>query len=228
MMIFNAAPGLAEQIADHLGQMIIREELKPNERIQEVKVTKALNVSRGSVREALLILERRYLIHNIPRKGAVVTEFTKSDVQGLYEIIGCLYGLMGQYLVEAWQTEKDLQPFDELVAQMEAAIERNDPTALYNLSFSFSELVRNLVDNVFLNETLQNLRPAFSRIFYKMLHHQQRAEDLNYIIAFINESMSYVRARAVDKNRELVKNYFAKQCVFALQCYHNNPAETVI
>ncbi len=228
MMTFNAAPGLAEQIADHLGQMIIREELKPGERIQEVKVTKALNVSRGSVREALLILERRYLIHNIPRKGAVVTEFTKEDVQGLYEIIGCLYGLMGQYLANAWQTEEDLKPFDELVAQMEAAIEHNDPTELYNLSFSFSELVRNLVDNVFLNETLQNLRPAFSRIFYRMLHHQQRAEDSSYIIDFIKESMNHVRARAVDKNRELVKNYFAKQCVFALQYYHTTPTENVI
>ena len=61
-MTFKAPDSLAEQIAHYLAERIIRGELKERERIQEQKVTQALNVSRGSVREALLILERRHLI----------------------------------------------------------------------------------------------------------------------------------------------------------------------
>ena len=55
-MTFKALDSLAEQIAHYLAERIIRGELKERERIQEQKVTQALNVSRGSVREALLIL----------------------------------------------------------------------------------------------------------------------------------------------------------------------------
>jgi DNA-binding GntR family transcriptional regulator len=51
-MTFKAPDSLAEQIAHHLAERIIRGELAPGERIQEQKVTLALNVSRGSVREA--------------------------------------------------------------------------------------------------------------------------------------------------------------------------------
>ena len=62
-MTFKAPDSLAEQIAHHLAERIIRGELKERERIQEQKVTQTLNVSRGSVREALLILERRHLVN---------------------------------------------------------------------------------------------------------------------------------------------------------------------
>ena len=68
-MTFKAPDSLAEQIAHYLAERIIRGELKERERIQEQKVTQALNVSRGSVREALLILERRHLIVILPRRG---------------------------------------------------------------------------------------------------------------------------------------------------------------
>ena len=69
-MTFKAPDSLSEQIAHYLAERIIRGELKPAERIQELKVTQALNVSRGSVREALLILERRHLVTILPRRGA--------------------------------------------------------------------------------------------------------------------------------------------------------------
>ena len=72
-MSFKPAVSLTEQIADHLGSEIISGKLQPSERIQELKVAKDLGVSRGSVREALLILEGRHLIEIYPRRGAVVS-----------------------------------------------------------------------------------------------------------------------------------------------------------
>ena len=72
--MFKPALNITEQIADHLGEQIIVGEIASGTRIQEVKIAKALKVSRGSVREALLILERRHLITIVPRKGASVNE----------------------------------------------------------------------------------------------------------------------------------------------------------
>lgn len=53
---------LSEQIARHIGEQIISGELVEGERIQELRIAKELDVSRGSVREALLLLERTHLI----------------------------------------------------------------------------------------------------------------------------------------------------------------------
>ena len=44
-------------------------------------MTLALNVSRGSVREALLILERRHLVAILPRRGAHVTVLDERSVR---------------------------------------------------------------------------------------------------------------------------------------------------
>ena len=48
----------AVQIADHLASEIIKGALPGDARIQEVKLARELDVSRGSVREALLALRR--------------------------------------------------------------------------------------------------------------------------------------------------------------------------
>ena len=53
-MTFVPSESLTEQIAQYLGNQIVTGELKAGDRIQELRVADELNVSRGSVREALL------------------------------------------------------------------------------------------------------------------------------------------------------------------------------
>jgi len=71
-MTFKAKESLTEQIAHHLEQRIILGEMGPGERIQELRIAAELDVSRGSVREALLLLQRRHLVDIFPRRGAMV------------------------------------------------------------------------------------------------------------------------------------------------------------
>ena len=82
-MSFVTPESLAEQIAGHLAERIIQGDLKSNERIQEGRVVQELEVSRGPVREALLLLESRHLITILPRRGAIVTELTPERVRSL-------------------------------------------------------------------------------------------------------------------------------------------------
>ena len=71
-MSFKPNDSLTEQIARFLGKQIIGGDMQPGERIQELRIAAELNVSRGSVREALLILQRRHLVDIYPRRGAIV------------------------------------------------------------------------------------------------------------------------------------------------------------
>ncbi len=79
-MSFRASESLSEQIAEHLAKQIIMGDLVEGERIQELRIASELNVSRGSVREALLVLARKRLIEigsyrgvrhrrNLPARG---------------------------------------------------------------------------------------------------------------------------------------------------------------
>ena len=105
-MRFQAPESLSEQIAQHLGQRIVVRDLKPGERIQELKVAGDLNVSRGSVREALLILERRHLVEIYPRRGAVVSELTIGSVNALYDIYIDLLCMLARKVLERWPGEQ--------------------------------------------------------------------------------------------------------------------------
>ena len=86
-MVFKPTLNLTEQIAEQLAEQIILGELNGQDRIQELKIAKAMDVSRGSVREALLILERRHLIEIVPRRGAVVNAIGPEDAVALVELL---------------------------------------------------------------------------------------------------------------------------------------------
>ncbi|SUU69096.1 Putative transcriptional regulator [Acinetobacter baumannii] len=61
-MNLEETESLSEQIVKYISEQIISGELVEGERIQELRIAKELDVSRGSVREALLLLERTHLI----------------------------------------------------------------------------------------------------------------------------------------------------------------------
>ena len=86
-MSFKPALNLTDQIADLLAEQIIFGELQGGERIQEVKIAKGMDVSRGTVREALLILERRHLIELVPRRGAVVNQIGRDEFRSLVSLL---------------------------------------------------------------------------------------------------------------------------------------------
>ena len=104
-MSFTAPESLSEQIAKYLAASIISGKMKPGERIQEARVVNELSVSRGSVREALLILERRYLINILPRRGAVVAELSEQNVSQLYDLYINLLVMLAVRVADNWQDD---------------------------------------------------------------------------------------------------------------------------
>src|SRR5690554_5522946 len=160
-MRFQAPESLSEQIAQHIGQRIVIRDLKPGERIQELKVAGELNVSRGSVREALLILERRHLVEIYPRRGAVVSDLTPASVNALYDIYIDLLCMLGRKVLERWSGD-ELGGVMSQVREMQAVIEAlklQGPAAAERVSESGVGGMRggeSVVQNPFLEETLEN------------------------------------------------------------------------
>lgn len=84
---------LPTQIADHLGHLILRGEYRPGERLKEMDVAATYQVSRGPVREAFRLLERRGLVEVVPRHGARVCTLDVGEVHHLFSVRAVLFGL---------------------------------------------------------------------------------------------------------------------------------------
>ena len=78
------AETLTEQVARHIENLIVFGRLGSGERIYEAAMAKQMEVSHGSIREGLLLLEKRHLVRNVPRKGAFVTDLDDYFVRSLY------------------------------------------------------------------------------------------------------------------------------------------------
>ena len=70
MTTFKPRETLTEQVARHIENLIAFGQLRSGERIYESAMAKQMDVSHGSIREGLLLLEKRHLVQNVPRKGS--------------------------------------------------------------------------------------------------------------------------------------------------------------
>ncbi|MQU54872.1 GntR family transcriptional regulator [Pseudomonas sp. FSL R10-1339] len=213
-MTFKAPDSLVEQIAHHLAERIIRGELKPGERIQEQKVTLALNVSRGSVREALLILERRHLIAILPRRGAHVTELTAHKVQSLCTLMSEMYILLGNAVAQRWAVPADLGPFLQIQQRLAASYERQDISTFVEDSFNVMRAAYPFADNPYLQETVENLHPAMSRAYYLAL--DQRKAEMSEFLALFAQLLDAVLARDLAQIRVVLSSYAQRSCALVL------------
>jgi len=213
-MTFKASDSLAEQIARHLADRIVRGELRPGERIQEQKVTQALDVSRGSVREALLILERRHLVAILPRRGAHVSELNAHHVRSLCTLMGELYILLGNAVAENWRTEADLAPFLALQRQLQASAQANAIQAFVDDSFNVMRAAYPFANNPYLRETVENLQPAMNRNYYLALE-QRKAVMADYLALF-EGLLAAVRAREPASIRQQLEAYCELSCQLVL------------
>jgi len=91
---------LPEQIAERIGNAIIQGAYEHGARIQEMDVAGQFHVSRGPVREALLILERDGLVQIHARRGAQVTQLNVDEVNDIFEVRVSLLGLSARLAAE--------------------------------------------------------------------------------------------------------------------------------
>lgn len=212
-MSFKAPDSLAEQIARHIGQLIITGELKSGDRIQELRIASELNVSRGSVREAYLILERRYLIEIIPRKGAIVSHMTAKHVENVYEMNVVLLSLLLRKATEAW-TQDDLQPFLDLIRDMEQMVEREEYLEFLDATFNFARMGYRFANNSYLEDMLNDLQPSIRRTYFHAL--KMSKEEMQRSLVFFQNLMERLVARDADGAVAALEKFGEHQCQLVL------------
>ncbi|HEV2783846.1 MAG TPA: GntR family transcriptional regulator [Actinophytocola sp.] len=82
--------GLAEEAADRIREAIFAGLFAPGAALREVELAEALDVSRGSVREGLALLEREGLLQSAWHRGTRVIELTVTDIDEVYSVRAAL------------------------------------------------------------------------------------------------------------------------------------------
>ena len=83
---------LREKILENIRDAIISGSLKAGSRVSEPELAERYGISRTPIREAFRQLESEGYLTVIPRRGAVVSEFSEKDVEEFYAIKSILEG----------------------------------------------------------------------------------------------------------------------------------------
>ena len=164
---------LSEQIAQHISEQIIRGELVEGERIQELRISAELDVSRGSVREALLLLQRTQLIEIYPRRGAIVSEMSAQQMRALFDMSALLLGQIVQRMAETWRTH-EAEKLQELLAQLHEETRQGNTEKFYDLIFKSMSQQHEMVANPYLMKFYQELLPSLRRSYFLTLNISRR------------------------------------------------------
>lgn len=214
MSSFKAQESLSEQIAQHLARQIISGDLLAGDRIQELRIAGELEVSRGSVREALLILERWYLIDILPRRGAVVKDMSEEHVRSLYEFMSVLFNFIARKAIEEVD-EEQLAPFIELIRVMQAQVTARQVDEFYESAFQYLGYASRFAANSFVEEILENMQPAIRRAFYLALHINR--DEMQSSLAFFKALIESLLQQDVEAARAVIDEFVGHQRAIVLE-----------
>ncbi|MDO5422305.1 MAG: GntR family transcriptional regulator [Eubacteriales bacterium] len=156
---------LRDVVFNTLRQAILRGELQPGERLMEIQLAQRLGVSRTPVREAIRKLELEGLVLMIPRRGAVVAEITKQDLEDVLEVRAALEELAVKDACDHI-TEDQLQELKKAANEFKRTLEGTDLVACAQADINFHEIIYSATNNRRLVQMLNNLREQMYR--YRM------------------------------------------------------------
>ena len=180
-----------------LKRQILDLELDPGERLYEPGLSKALNVSRTPLREAVRRLIAENLLEQQPTGGVVVPTLDEREVGELYDVRASLEGLMA---AEACRraTEADLAGLDDLVERNAALVKFADDAM--NAGKSIHARIGVIADNAWAQRLHDQLADQLQRYRVYTNHTQARRDQA---LAEHRDIVAAVRGGDPDKARDV-------------------------
>lgn len=211
---FKPADSLTMSVAKHIAGEIIVGKLAAGSRIQEQEQAATLNVSRGVVREALLLLERWHLLQIQPRRGAVVTRMTAFEVVGLYQVWSNLMQLLTRNLVSG-AADADIANYTHLLQQLEQSLTQGQFEKFIELRIAIYDQSCRAANNPFLTRLLGDIFPAAMRAGY-LLAINGGLSWLMEVRQFFVDMLPLAQSRDADGAVRLLTRFYERECALVL------------
>lgn len=148
---------LSEKITNVLTEAILEGKFKGGQQLIEQDLQKVFGVSRSPVREAFRILEKRGLVHIVPRKGTFVKIISLKDIEDNFPVRARLEGLAASE-AHAKMNNSTLDDLKFELDYMKNAAERVEPKSFWHHHSVFHNIFIEASENQVLIDILYNLR----------------------------------------------------------------------
>ncbi len=147
---------LAAQVQERIREAILKQTLKPGERIDQNQLAEQLQVSMAPIREALKGLEAEGLVMIQPRRGAFVIEVSLTDMDNLY-FTRCLIEGEAIYHAIPRLTDADFTALENMTSAMRRATDANEISTYIALNRQFHTHIYAALGNQHLMQVIQLL-----------------------------------------------------------------------
>jgi GntR family transcriptional regulator, gluconate operon transcriptional repressor len=146
MRPLRARKSLAEEAADQIREEVLAGRLGQGQRLVEVRVAEALNISRGPVREAFKLLRAEGLLEEEQNRGTYVVRLSSADVREVYDLRAAIEARAAKMLAKS-ASQADLEALRRALDELERAAARGDVSAVSRADLAFHETVCQLTGN---------------------------------------------------------------------------------
>jgi DNA-binding GntR family transcriptional regulator len=152
-------PTLMAAVVERMREAIIRGDLPLGSPLREVELGKSLDVSRGTVREALRELQDEGLVEVFPHRGAFVTQLPPQKVREIYTLRALLEPYAVRLAIEHQAiTPSDLAAFEAMLAHLAEMERRGETYAVVRTDAQFHLTICGRSGHQLLMEVLRNLQ----------------------------------------------------------------------
>jgi GntR family transcriptional regulator, vanillate catabolism transcriptional regulator len=123
-------------LLEHLRQQILDGQFQSGSRLNEVRLSGQLKVSRTPVRAALQVLAGEGLLRHTPNKGFTVRDFPVSEIIDAYEMRALAEGLAARLAAERGLGDDIRQTLERALAEGDAVLARRSGTKGQRASYA--------------------------------------------------------------------------------------------
>lgn len=215
-MDFKPSKNLAEQIAQYLGDKIILFQLKPGERLIEEDLARELGVSRSPLREALRILEKKWLVDLIPRREARVSVLNEEMLMSTGDILKELYGLVARRAAE-FGTKEELDLVSKKLAICEECAKNDDRRGYFDALMEYEAACLKAAKNIVLNILLKDLWPSTRCVQFATI--KLRTESLSDSVKYFRQAHPFLMERNGDKAAAIIREIIAIETRYSVKYF---------
>jgi GntR family transcriptional regulator of gluconate operon len=209
---------LPSAVADLVREHIVGGTLGPGRRLVEASLAVDMDVSRGTVRDALKELEDEGLIENVPRRGTYVVDLGPADVREVYDLRAAIEMRAVRLVVERSDAGRPQAQLRQIRDRIGRAVAAGDGRRAQELDMVFHGELYRLAGNRRLEEAFRRLLPVM-RLVLRSRHQLFPSladvlnEHLPVVLAIESGSAAEAEA-AIDYHlahaRDLLVEHFAE------------------
>ncbi|ARP85797.1 GntR family transcriptional regulator [Bordetella genomosp. 9] len=159
-------PTLPAVVADRLRQLIVNGTLRPGTWLNERDLCDLLKVSRTPLREAYRILASDGLLTIQPKRGAMVVELSREDIENVFDVLSVLEGLAVRQAAQR-ATDAEMAHIADLHDRMLKAYEARDIGAYFEASMGTHIAISRAAHNPALVSSYDRLNLQVKALRYK-------------------------------------------------------------